>query len=155
MPENFLKKFRFVAFLRLQIHYAQQLGNGGQCHGLQKPYCRGLSGSASKYWLVLVEYCSRLVVIKLDGNMFCFSAQVMVLWTYRGQALYSLLTDVTEGIAGLAVLHGCLSRFYPLPKDWFRFSLKGNWHIDIVLGCLLFPLVNRLSQFNLDLPVQP
>uniref|UniRef100_A0A7N1A9G7 CAAX prenyl protease 2/Lysostaphin resistance protein A-like domain-containing protein n=1 Tax=Kalanchoe fedtschenkoi TaxID=63787 RepID=A0A7N1A9G7_KALFE len=76
--------------------------------------------------------------------------------TYRGQALYSLLTDVTEGLAGVAILHRCLSRFYPLPKDWFRFSLKGNWQIDVVLGCFLFPLVNKLSQFNLDLlPLMP
>nr|XP_043634894.1 uncharacterized protein LOC122605993 isoform X2 [Erigeron canadensis] len=37
--------------------------------------------------------------------------------TYRGQALYSLLTDVAEGLA----------------------------------GCLMFPLVNRLSQVNLNL----
>ncbi|CAM8947592.1 hypothetical protein QQ045_016819 [Rhodiola kirilowii] len=76
--------------------------------------------------------------------------------TYRGQALYCLLTDVTEGLAGVAILHRCLSRFYPLPKDWFRFSLKGNWQIDVILGCFLFPLVNRLSQFNLDLlPLMP
>ncbi|CAO2201918.1 unnamed protein product [Urochloa humidicola] len=28
--------------------------------------------------------------------------------TYRGQALYSLLTDITEGLAGIAILHQCL-----------------------------------------------
>lgn len=71
--------------------------------------------------------------------------------TYRGQALYSLLTDVAEGLAGIAILHRCLSRFQPLPADWFRFSLKGNWQLDVGLGCLMFPLVNRLSQVNLDL----
>ncbi|KAL3652741.1 hypothetical protein CASFOL_002422 [Castilleja foliolosa] len=76
--------------------------------------------------------------------------------TFRGQALFSLLTDVTEGLAGILILHRCLSRFRPLPSDWFKFSLKGNWIIDVLLGCLLFPLVNRLSQFNLDLlPVLP
>lgn len=76
--------------------------------------------------------------------------------TYRGQALYSLLTDVTEGLAGIAILHRCLSRFSPLPSDWFRFSLKGNWQFDVALGCFMFPLVNRLSQFNLSLlPVLP
>ena len=71
--------------------------------------------------------------------------------TYRGQALYSLLADVLEGLAGIAILHRCLSRFFPLPTGWFRFSLKGNWHLDVVLGCLLFPLVNLLSQLNVDL----
>ncbi|KAE9607690.1 hypothetical protein Lal_00027002 [Lupinus albus] len=76
--------------------------------------------------------------------------------TFRGQALFSLVIDVTEGIAGIAILLRCLSRFHPLPPDWFKFSLKGNWQIDVILGCLMFPIVNRLSQFNLDLlPLLP
>ncbi|CAA0812122.1 CAAX amino terminal protease family protein [Striga hermonthica] len=76
--------------------------------------------------------------------------------TYRGQALFSLITDVTQGLAGILILHRCLSRFRPLPPDWFRFSLKGNWPLDVLIGCFLFPLVNRLSQFNLDiLPILP
>ncbi|CAI9094211.1 OLC1v1029905C1 [Oldenlandia corymbosa var. corymbosa] len=76
--------------------------------------------------------------------------------TYRGQALFSLLTDVAEGLAGILILHRCLSRFRPLPKDWFKFSLKGKWLFDVVIGCLMFPLVNRLSQLNLDLlPILP
>lgn len=76
--------------------------------------------------------------------------------TYRGQAFLSLLTDVMEGLAGAAILYHCLSRFRPLPSEWFRFSLKGNWLFDVVVGCLMFPLINRLSQFNLDLlPILP
>ncbi|KAB1215392.1 hypothetical protein CJ030_MR4G025318 [Morella rubra] len=76
--------------------------------------------------------------------------------TFRGQALFSLITDVTEGLAGIVILYRCLSRFRPLPPDWFRFSLRGNWHIDVILGCFMFPLVNRLSQFNLNLlPLLP
>ncbi|KAJ8764823.1 hypothetical protein K2173_010288 [Erythroxylum novogranatense] len=76
--------------------------------------------------------------------------------TFRGQALFSLVTDVTEGLAGVAILHRCLSRFCPLPSDWFRFSLRGSWLLDVTLGCLMFPLVNRLSQFNLSLlPILP
>ncbi|XP_031272809.1 uncharacterized protein LOC116131287 [Pistacia vera] len=76
--------------------------------------------------------------------------------TFRGQALFSLVTDVTEGLAGIAILHRCLSRFHPLPSDWFRFSLRGTWQFDVALGCLMFPLVNRLSQFNLNLlPLMP
>ncbi|CAM8959006.1 unnamed protein product [Rhodiola kirilowii] len=35
-----IEKIGFPNFVRLQIHYAQQLGSGGQCHGLQKQYCR-------------------------------------------------------------------------------------------------------------------
>ena len=76
--------------------------------------------------------------------------------TFRGQALFSLVTDVTEGLAGIAILHRCLSQFHPLPSDWFKFSLRGKWLFDVVLGCLMFPLVNRLSQFNLNLlPLMP
>ncbi|CAK9185090.1 unnamed protein product [Ilex paraguariensis] len=76
--------------------------------------------------------------------------------SYRGQALYSLLTDVAEGLAGCVILHRCLARFRPLPSGWFRFSFKGKWQFDVGLGYLLFPLVNRLSQVNLNLlPILP
>ncbi|KAL2544272.1 CAAX amino terminal protease family protein [Forsythia ovata] len=92
-------------------------------------------------------------MIPFGAHIIGFSKESL---TYRGQALFSLLTDVTEGLAGILILHRCLSRFRPLPSDWFRFSLRGNWIFDVVLGCLMFPLVNRLSQFNLNLlPVLP
>ena len=71
--------------------------------------------------------------------------------THRGQALYSLVTDITEGLAGIAILHQCLGRFRPLPPGWFEFKLKGKWHWDVALGCLLFPLVNLLSHINISL----
>ncbi|CAL0320486.1 unnamed protein product [Lupinus luteus] len=71
--------------------------------------------------------------------------------TYRGQALYSLLTDVVEGVVGIALLHRCLEKFKPLSPDWFRFELKGKWHFDVGLGCLMFPVINHLSQVNLNL----
>uniref|UniRef100_J3MEI3 CAAX prenyl protease 2/Lysostaphin resistance protein A-like domain-containing protein n=1 Tax=Oryza brachyantha TaxID=4533 RepID=J3MEI3_ORYBR len=71
--------------------------------------------------------------------------------THRGQALYSLLTDITEGLAGIAILHHCLGRFRPLPPGWFEFNLKGRWYLDVALGCLLFPLVNFLSHININL----
>ncbi|KAL4575773.1 hypothetical protein LXL04_011859 [Taraxacum kok-saghyz] len=72
--------------------------------------------------------------------------------TFRAQAIYTLVTDITEGMAGIAILHRCLAPFRPLPSDWFKFTLKGNWQMDVTLGCLMFPLVNRLSQLNLNLP---
>lgn len=79
--------------------------------------------------------------------------------THRGQALYSLLTDIAEGLAGVAILHRCLSRFQPLPSGWFQFKLKGLWYFDVFLGCCLFPLVNFLSQININivpaLPASP
>ncbi|KAJ9173674.1 hypothetical protein P3X46_016787 [Hevea brasiliensis] len=92
-------------------------------------------------------------VIPFAAHMAGFSKESL---TFRGQALFSLVTDVTEGLAGIAILHHCLSQFRPLPSDWFRFSLKGNWLFDVALGCFMFPLVNRLSQFNLSLlPILP
>ncbi|KAL6602759.1 hypothetical protein ACP70R_043120 [Stipagrostis hirtigluma subsp. patula] len=76
--------------------------------------------------------------------------------THRGQALYSLLTDITEGLAGIAILHQCLGRFRPLPPGWFEFNLNGRWLFDVALGCLLFPLVNLLSHINISLvPMSP
>ncbi|KAI4352945.1 hypothetical protein L6164_007149 [Bauhinia variegata] len=76
--------------------------------------------------------------------------------TYRGQALYSLLTDVIEGMVGIAILNLCLARFKPLPSDWFKFKFKWRWLFDVGLGCLMFPLINQLSQVNLNLlPILP
>lgn len=76
--------------------------------------------------------------------------------TYRGQALYSLLTDVAEGLAGIGIIYFSLSKFRPLPSDWFRFRIDGKWQLHVGLGCLMFPLVNRLSQVNLNLlPIFP
>ncbi|XP_031094539.1 uncharacterized protein LOC115998988 [Ipomoea triloba] len=92
-------------------------------------------------------------MIPFGAHLVGFSKESL---TFRGQALFSLLTDVTEGLAGILILQRCLSRFRPLPRDWFKFSVRGNWIFDLVLGCFMFPLVNRLSQFNLDLlPVLP
>lgn len=77
--------------------------------------------------------------------------------SFRGQALYSLLTDVTEGISGILILRVCLARFHPLPPNWFTFNLKSKQqYLDVTLGCLMFPIIHRLSQFNLDLlPLLP
>lgn len=76
--------------------------------------------------------------------------------TYGGRALCSLLTDITEGLTGITILHHCLARFHPLPSHWFRFSIEGKWQFDVALGCLMFPMVNWLSQVKLDLlPILP
>ncbi|XWS38288.1 hypothetical protein CRYUN_Cryun19dG0118800 [Craigia yunnanensis] len=92
-------------------------------------------------------------MIPFAAHMAGFSKESL---TFRGQALFNLVTDVTEGLAGIAIIHHCLSQFHPLPSDWFKFSLRGKWLFDVVLRCLMFPLVNRLSQFNLNLfPLLP
>ncbi|KAG0561024.1 hypothetical protein KC19_9G031700 [Ceratodon purpureus] len=87
-------------------------------------------------------------IIPIAAQAAGFSKQSL---TYRGQALYSLITDIAEGTVGLGILHRCLSRFHPLPGEWFPVSWKGTWYVEACLGCLMFPLVNRLSQLNLDL----
>ncbi|MBA0709293.1 hypothetical protein Golax_024331 [Gossypium laxum] len=92
-------------------------------------------------------------MIPFAAHMAGFSKESL---TFKGQALFSLVTDVTEGLAGIAILHRCLSHFHPLPSDWFKFSLRGKWLFDVALGCLMFPFVNQLSQFNLTLlPLMP
>ncbi|XP_057840175.1 uncharacterized protein LOC131050052 isoform X2 [Cryptomeria japonica] len=76
--------------------------------------------------------------------------------SYRGQALYSLVTDLAEGTVGMTILYRCLIRVHPLPYKWFYISWKGNWLINACLGCLMFPLVHMLQRVNLDLlPVSP
>ncbi|TKY60677.1 hypothetical protein E2542_SST17776 [Spatholobus suberectus] len=70
--------------------------------------------------------------------------------TFRGQALFSLVTDVTEGLAGVAILLRCLSRFRPLPPDWFKFSLKGNWQLDVIMdvSCFRLSIVSHSSTWT-------
>ncbi|KAL2609858.1 hypothetical protein R1flu_028431 [Riccia fluitans] len=69
--------------------------------------------------------------------------------SFRGQALYSLITDIAEGTVGIWILRRCLARFVPLPDGWFTINLKGKWLLEACWGCLLFPVVNKLSQLNL------
>eukprot|EP00850_Spirogloea_muscicola_P004019 SM000017S02759 [mRNA] locus=s17:114220:115831:+ [translate_table: standard] len=71
--------------------------------------------------------------------------------TYRGQALYSLVTDLAEMTIGLTILHRCLARFQPLPHGWFPVNFRGRWYMETLLGCLMFPTVNLLSQININL----
>lgn len=87
-------------------------------------------------------------IIPIAAQAAGFSKQSL---TYRGQALYSLVTDIAEGTVGLGILYKCLTRFHPLPNEWFPVSWRGTWYVEACLGCLMFPLVNRLSQLNLDI----
>ena len=131
-------------------------------------------------WMLSIMSCHVILIYLSSINFSHFSViplQVMFLWfaafwlvgswiipiaaqaagfnkqslTYRGQALYSLITDIAEGTVGLGILHRCLARFHPLASQWFPVSWRGKWYVEACLGCLMFPLVNRLSQLNLDL----
>lgn len=102
--------------------------------------------------VMLLWICSFWIVgswiIPFLAHVFNFSKHSL---TYRGQALYSLVTDIAAGLAGVTILHRCLSKFRPLPTGWFHFSLKGTWYFDVLLACLLFPLVNILTQINMNM----
>ena len=89
-------------------------------------------------------YCT----VKCVNNPNSFDMQVMFLWffafwivrswiiqimahttgfhkdymTYRIQAMYSLVIDITKGAIGLAILYQCLACFHPLSNNWFRIS---------------------------------
>mmetsp|Transcript_7044 Transcript_7044/g.25951 ORF Transcript_7044/g.25951 Transcript_7044/m.25951 type:complete len:429 (-) Transcript_7044:57-1343(-) len=73
---------------------------------------------------------------------------------YRGQAMYSLITDCLEMVVGLGILRQLLREFQPLPPGWFPLKLRGRWMKEVLLGCMLFPFVHWVSQFCLDrLPI--
>ncbi|KAE8710802.1 CAAX amino terminal protease family protein isoform 3 [Hibiscus syriacus] len=74
-------------------------------------------------------------MVPFAAHMAGFSKKYL---TFRWQALFSLVTDVTVGLDVIAILHRCLSQFHPLPSDWFKFSLRGKWLFDVALGCLCF-----------------
>ena len=121
--------------------------------------------------------CFAYFTVKCVNNPNSFDMQVMFVWffafwiigswiiqimahtagfrkdymTYRGKAMYSLVIDIVKGAVGLEILYQCLACFHPLSNNWFRINWKGSWHIYAFLGCLMFPLVNTLSQINLDL----
>ncbi|XP_022763419.1 uncharacterized protein LOC111308961 [Durio zibethinus] len=99
------------------------------------------------YWVAAFWFIGSWM-IPFATHMTVFSKESL---TFRGQALFHLIIEATEGLAGIATRQRCLSQFHPLPSDWFKFSLRGQWHFNVVLGCLMFPVVNRLSQFNLNL----
>ena len=96
-----------------------------------------------------VEYNSfAYFTVKCVSNPNSFDMQVMFLWffafwiveswiiqimahtasfckdymTYRGQAIYSIVRDIAEGVVGLEILYRCLARFHPLPNNWFCIS---------------------------------
>ena len=66
----------------------------------------------------------------------------------RGLALYSLSADVVEMFVGLGVLYQCLRPYFPLPKRWFPIALKGRWWMEILRGCVAFPIVTATVNLN-------
>jgi hypothetical protein len=67
----------------------------------------------------------------------------------RGKAFYSLGTYLGLSGGALTVLFWSIREYLPLPTDWFRFNLRGNWFLWGVGGWLAaFPLVIVVSLLN-------
>jgi len=67
----------------------------------------------------------------------------------RVQAFYILTTYLTVALGGLIVLVLSIKPFFPLPKNWFRFDLQGNWFLWGLGGyCAALPLVVIVSLIN-------
>lgn len=83
------------------------------------------------------------------------SAQAMgyhrSLLSYRGQAVYSLVTDLAEMAVGLSIFSRYLSQYRPLGEGWFPLKWDGRWWVHVFAGCLSFPIVNYLSLLNQEL----
>ncbi|MBM0741398.1 CPBP family intramembrane metalloprotease [Phormidium sp. CLA17] len=45
----------------------------------------------------------------------------------QGRALFILFNYVLLAAGGLGVLYWSIQSYLPLPEDWFRINLKGNW----------------------------
>lgn len=67
----------------------------------------------------------------------------------RGQALFALSYYLLMSIGAIAVLFFSIRVYRPLPKDWFRVNLKGNWFWWGIGGYLVaLPLMLTVSVLN-------
>jgi len=67
----------------------------------------------------------------------------------RIKALYVLGTYLLMSAGGISVLYLSLKSYFPLPADWFKLKLSGNWFIWGFGGYLVaIPLVLLVSVIN-------
>ena len=67
----------------------------------------------------------------------------------RIKALYILSTYMAMAVGGIAVLYFSIKSFFPLPDNWFKFQIKGNWFWWGLGGYLVaLPLVLLVSVIN-------
>ncbi|RQH24914.1 CPBP family intramembrane glutamic endopeptidase [Okeania hirsuta] len=70
----------------------------------------------------------------------------------RVQAGYILGSYILFSIGGLLVLYFSLKSFFPLPKDWFKFDLRGGWFFWGLGGYFVaLPMVILISLINQQL----
>jgi uncharacterized protein len=67
----------------------------------------------------------------------------------RIKALYVFGTYILMTLGGISVLYFSIKSFFPLPQDWFKFKLVGNWFVWGFGGYLVaIPLVLIVSLIN-------
>lgn len=70
----------------------------------------------------------------------------------RYKAVYVLVSYVSMAVGGVIVLYYSIKPFFPLPKDWFRAQLLGNWFLWGFGGyTIAIPLVVVVSLLNQQL----
>ncbi len=70
----------------------------------------------------------------------------------RIQAFYVLVSYLLVASGSLSVLYLSIRRFFPLPENWFRFSLRGNGFLWGLGGyCVALPIVIVVSLINQQL----
>lgn len=67
----------------------------------------------------------------------------------RVQAFSVLVSYLLVAFGALSVLYLSIKRYFPLPEEWFRFRLKGNWFLWGLGGyCTALPIVVIVSLIN-------
>ena len=122
-----------------------------------------LAGRGDLRWSTPWDW-SDLLIVLMGGFFFLGQivlSQILVPLTVQGLSLnpammtvrtQAVLTLITYGFltaGSLGVLFWVIKPFRPLPPDWFRFSLRGNWVWWAVGGyCVALPLVIAVSLIN-------
>lgn len=103
---------------------------------------------AETIWLVIVGgflFMGQLIVPLLVSPLRGIFASQGI----RGQAFFSLTYYLLMAAGAIAVLYFAIRTYRPLPKDWFRFELKGNWLLWGLGGYLTaLPLMLTVSVVN-------
>ncbi|KAK4770692.1 hypothetical protein SAY87_031224 [Trapa incisa] len=100
-----------------------------------------------------------VILLKRDVLLRAIGSPWSVPWTWTAETVLKVmvLCLATFWFIGtwLVPFAAHMAGFNKEAMSSFR-AIKGSWHLDLVLGCLMFPIVNRLSQFILDIvPLLP
>lgn len=106
--------------------------------------------TAETIWLVLVG--GFFFIGQLVAPVLLIPLKSLAALGIRGQALFSLTYYLVMAVGTIAVLWFAIRTHRPLPKDWFRFGLKGKWLLWGVGGYLAaLPLMLAVAILNQQL----